>query len=123
MNKYRLSIMLVLIIMVFLYMLDVIKLTDVTNFAFTCSSLLFSISSVANTFAKENKVEEIVKFVLDTSAICVAILLPSLSNEEFLKKIMDYLDSNVLLLLALFFTMASQWAAEIKWKDQNKQKR
>ena len=30
---------------------------------------------------------------------------------------MKIFDSNVLLLLALFFTMAGQWAIEIKLKD------
>lgn len=50
MNKYRISIMCVLLIMVFLYMQGVIEITVVTNFAFTCTSLLFSISSVIEIF-------------------------------------------------------------------------
>lgn len=117
MNKYRISIMCVLLIMVFLYMQGVIEITVVTNFAFTCTSLLFSISSVIDTFAKGNRAEEWIRFVIDTVAIAVAVLLPNLKNEEFITTLMTYFDSNALLLLALFFTMASQWASEIKQKD------
>lgn len=123
MNKYRLSIMCVLLLMVFLYMMDIVEVTAVTNFAFTCTSLLFSISTVIDTFAKGNRKEEIIRFVIDTIAIAVAVLLPSLKDEEFLEVTMNYFDSNVLLLLALFFTMASQWASEIKQKDMKKQQR
>lgn len=117
MNKYRISIMCVLLIMVFLYMQGVIEITVVTNFAFTCTSLLFSISSVIDIFAKGNRAEEWIRFVIDTVAIAVAVLLPNLKNEEFITTLMTYFDSNALLLLALFFTMASQWASEIKQKD------
>ena len=117
MNKYRISIMCVLLIMVFLYMQGVIEITVVTNFAFTCTSLLFSISSVIDTFAKGNRAEEWIRFVIDTVAIAVAVLLPNLKNEEFITTLMTYFDSNALLLLALFFTMARQWASEIKQKD------
>ena len=109
--------------MVFLYMMGIVEVTPVTNFAFTCTALLFSISSAVDTFAKENKKEEKIRFVIDTLAIAVAVLLPSLKDESFIVKIMKYFDSNVLLLLALFFTMASQWAAEIKQKDIKKQQR
>lgn len=55
--------------------------------------------------------------MIDTVAIAVAVLLPNLKNEEFITTLMTYFDSNALLLLALFFTMASQWASEIKQKD------
>lgn len=98
-------------------MQGVIEITMVTNFAFTCTSLLFSISSVIDTFAKGNRAEEWIRFVIDTVAIAVAVLLPNLKNEEFITTLMTYFDSNALLLLALFFTMASQWASEIKQKD------
>lgn len=117
MNKYRLSLMFVLLLMVVLYMMDIVEVTQVTNFAFTCTALLFSVSSVIDTYAKSNKREERVRFIVDTLAIAVAVLLPNVKNEKFLMIIMDYFDSNVLLLLALFFTMASQWASEIKQKD------
>ncbi len=41
--------------------------------AFACTSLLFSISSVVYIFAKENKKEEIIRFVIDTLAIAEAV--------------------------------------------------
>lgn len=34
-NKYRLSIMIVLIIMLFMYMMNIVGITEETNFAFT----------------------------------------------------------------------------------------
>ncbi len=120
MNKYRLSIMIVLIIMVFLYMLGFVGISNVTNFAFTLSALVFSISSAIDTFAKDNSAEQIFRFVLDTLAICVAVIVPNLSDTQLIKDIMDSLDTNVLLLMALFFTMAGQWATEIKLKDIQK---
>lgn len=117
MNKYRLSIMIVLIVMVFLYMFGFVKISNVTNFAFTFAALIFSISSAIDTFAKENRIEQILRFALDTIALCVAILIPNLSDTELINYLMNSLDTNILLLLALFFTMAGQWATEIKLKD------
>ncbi|WP_349672997.1 hypothetical protein [Lacrimispora sp.] len=117
MNKYRLSIMIVLIIMVLLYMLGIVEISEVSNFAFTSSALIFSISSAVDTFAKENKLEKLIRFVLDTFAISVVVLIPNLKDTNLVKLIMNQFDTNVLLLLALFFTMAGQWATEIKLKD------
>lgn len=124
MNKYRLSIMLAIIFMVFLYIIGFIKMSEVTNFSLTLSALIFSISSVVDTFSKEDKFESKVRFLLDTIAIFVVIIIPNLSNSLLVDNIMEKLDSNILLLLALFFTLAGQWATEIKLKDiQNKQKK
>jgi hypothetical protein len=110
--------------MVFLYMLGIIGITNETNFAFTFSALIFSISSAIDTFAKENKTEQKIRFILDTAAICIAVIIPNLSDTELIKSIMDSMDTNVLLLLALFFTMAGQWATDIKLKDiQNNEKK
>ncbi len=120
MNKYRLSVMFVLVLMVFLYMLKIVEIMPVTNFAFTCASLLFSISSAIDTFAKGNKIEERIRFAIDTFAIALVVLLPNMRDEKIVAVIMNSFDSNVLLLLALFFTMASQWSAEIKQKDMKK---
>ena len=75
-----------------------------------------------DTYAIKNKTEERIKFVIDTLAIIVVVLLPSLKDEKLLAVIMSYFDSNILLLLSLFFTMASQWAAEIKKKDMKNNK-
>lgn len=104
-------------------MMDIVEVTPIANFAFTCSALLFSISCAIDTFAKRDRKEEFVRTVIDTLAIAVAVILPNLKDEQFLAAIMNYFDSNILLLLALFFTMASQWAAEIKQKDMKKQQR
>ncbi len=123
MNKYRLSIMIVLIIMVFLYMTGAVEITSVTNFAFTLSALIFSISSAIDTFANDNKIELKLRFIFDTLAIGVAVIIPNLKNTEIVNLMMSFFDTNVLLLLALFFTLAGQWAIEIKLKDmQNKRK-
>ena len=117
MNKYRISIMLALIIMLLLYMLKIVDISEVTNFGVTCSSLLFSISCAIDTFAMEKKFVAGMRFAIDTSAICIAFLIPSFRNEELINNIMSIFDTNVLLLLALFFTMTGQWATEIKIKD------
>ena len=123
MNKYRISIMLTLIIILLLYMLNVVSISEVSNFAVTCSSLLFSISCALDTFARKNKLISGLRFVIDTSAICSIILIPIIKDGNIVKNIMNVLDTNVLLLLALFFTMAGQWATEIKIKDiQNHKK-
>jgi len=113
-NKYRLSIMVVLIIMIFLYVVEIVDISDVTNFAFTCSSLIFSVSAVFDTFAKEHKGEKIIRSILDTAAILCTVLIPNLKDSDLINKLMELFDTNVLLLLALFFTMAGQWAVEIK---------
>lgn len=116
-NKYRLSIMLVLVILIFLYIIDIFSVSEVTNFAITFAALLFSMSSVFDTFSKGSRCEGVVRFVLDTSAICVFMLIPNLNDVQLVYDIMEIFDTNVLLFLSLFFTMANQWASEIKQKD------
>lgn len=44
-NKYRLSFMIVLIIMLFMYMMDIVEITEETNFAFTLAALILSASN------------------------------------------------------------------------------
>ena len=111
----------VLFVMIILYMLNIVCVSEITNFAFTSSSLLLSISSTMDTYADNNKLEERIRFVIDTLAVAVAILLPSLKNVDLIQSLMNNFDTNLLLLLSLFFTLLSQWATEIKWKDlQNK---
>ena len=116
-NKYRLSIMIVLIIMLFMYMLSMVKLTKETNFAFTLSALILSISMVFDTFEKKNRIAEGITFVMEVIALLIIVLFPNLKNIAFLKNLMNILDTNVLLILALFFTFAGQWATEMKIKD------
>ena len=105
-NKYRLSIMIVLIIMLFMYMMGIVGITEETNFAFTLSALILSVSMAVDTFAKQNRIAQAITFILEVCALLVIVLFPNLKDFIFLKKIMGILDSNVLLLLALFFTFA-----------------
>lgn len=117
MNRYRLGIMFVLILMMLTYGLGIINISEATNFSVTLAALIFSVSSVIDTFATENKVESAIRFILDTMAIAVAIILPNINDVELVKKLTETIDTNTLLILSLFFTMAGQWATEIKLKD------
>lgn len=116
-NKYRLSIMIVLIIMLFMYIAGVVGVAYETNFAFTLAALILSISMAVDTFAKQNKIAEGISFVLEVLALLIMVMIPNLKHFVLLKKLMSTLDTNVLLMLALFFTFAGQWATEIKIKD------
>ena len=116
-NKYRLSIMIVLIIMLFMYIAGGVGVAYETNFAFTLAALILSISMTVDTFAKQNKIAEGISFVLEVLALLIMVMIPNLKHFVLLKKLMSTLDTNVLLMLALFFTFAGQWATEIKIKD------
>ena len=116
-NKYRLSFMIVLIIMLFMYMMDIVEITEETNFAFTLAALILSASMAVDTFAKQNQIAQASTFIMEICALLVIVLFPNLKSFIFLKKLMSILDTNVLLLLALFFTFAGQWATEIKIRD------
>ena len=116
-NKYRLSFMIVLIIMLFMYMMDIVEITEETNFAFTLAALILSASMAVDTFAKQNQIAQAITFIMEICALLVIVLFPNLKSFIFLKKLMSILDANVLLLLALFFTFAGQWATEIKIRD------
>ena len=116
-NKYRLSFMIVLIIMLFMYMMDIVEITEETNFAFTLAALILSASMAVDTFAKQNQIAQAITFIMEICASLVIVLFPNLKSFIFLKKLMSILDTNVLLLLALFFTFAGQWATEIKIRD------
>ena len=108
-NKQRLLIMFLLIVMLFLYIVNnghgllynhVIALEDEISFVAALVVLILSIPKAVDTFAKQSKI---------------------------VKKLMSVLDTNILLILILFFAYAGQWAAEIKRKDiknrkENKEK-
>lgn len=115
--------MFALIVMLFFYLVGVINISDATNFAFTSASLLFSISAAVDTYAEKNKRVEIIRFIIDTFAIVIVVLIPNIKNSEMVFKMMEIFDTNVLLILALFFTMAGQWATEIKIIDLQKKMR
>lgn len=116
-NKYRLSFMIVLIIMLFMYMMNIVEITEETNFTFTLAALILSASMAVDTFAKQNQIAQAITFIMEICALLVIVLFPNLKSFIFLKKMMSILDTNVLLLLALFFTFAGQWATEIKIRD------
>jgi len=122
MNKYRIAVMLLLIVIILLYMTNLLQIDAITNFSLTLSALIFSISSVIDTYANENKMEEKIRLVLDTIALGVAIILPRLTNIALIELLLNSLDTNVLLLLSLFFTLAGQWSVEIKMKEVRKGK-
>lgn len=100
-----------------MYLLDVVGVTEEMNFAFTLAALLLSISMAIDTFAKQSKIAEVIIFVLEIFALLIIVLLPNFKDLSFLEELMSILDTNVLLILALFFTFAGQWATEIKIKD------
>ena len=122
MNKHRIAVMFLLIVIILLYMTNLLQIDAITNFSLTLSALIFSISSVIDTYANENKMEERIRLVLDTIALGVAIILPRLTNIALIELLLNSLDTNVLLLLSLFFTLAGQWSAEIKMKEIRKGK-
>lgn len=101
-NKYRLSFMIVLIIMLFMYMMDIVEITEETNFAFTLAALILSASMAVDTFAKQNQIAQAITFIMEICALLVIVLFPNLKSFIFLKNLMSILDTNVLLLLALF---------------------
>lgn len=78
-NKYRLSIMIVLIIMLFMYIAGVVGVAYETNFAFTLAALILSISMTVDTFAKQNKIAEGISFVLEVLALLIMVMIPNMS--------------------------------------------
>ena len=94
-----------------------VRLAAESNFAFSLAALILSISMAVDTFAKPNKIAEGISFVLEVLALLIIVMIPNLKDFVILKKLMSILDTNVLLMLALFFTFAGQWATEIKIKD------
>lgn len=115
--------MIVLVIMLFMYLMGVVKIGDETNFAFTFATLILSISMSIDTFSENNNIAEFIEFILEIIALLAVVLLPNLKNVSILEEIMSVFDTNVMLLMSLFFTFAGQWAAEIKWKDGKKGKK
>lgn len=61
-NKYRLSFVIVLIIMLFMYMMDIVEITEETNFAFILAALILSASMAVDTFAKQNQIAQAIIF-------------------------------------------------------------
>lgn len=116
-NRYRISMMILIIVMYIMYMTKVIKITEVTNFSVSLAVLLLSISTAIDTFSQKNKLADTIMYILEVVSFGVMVIIPSLKNEKIVKEIMNMFDSNVLLLLSLFFTLAGQWSAEIKIRE------
>ena len=129
-NKQRLLIMFLLIVTLFLYIVNnshgllynhVIVLEDEISFVAALIVLILSIPKAVDTFAKQSKIVKSISF------ISKVLMIPYLKDFVLLKKLMSVLDTNILLILILFFAYAGQWAAEIKRKDiknrkENKEK-
>lgn len=116
-NKYRLSFMIVLIIMLFMYMMDIVEITEETNFAFTLAALILSASMAVDTFAKQNQIAQAITFIMEICALLVIVLFPNLKSFIFLKKLMSILDTNVLIVVSTFFYICRTRATEIKIRD------
>ena len=86
-NKYRLSFMIVLIIMLFMYMMDIVEITEETNFAFILAALILSASMAVDTFAKQNQIAQAIIFIMEICALLAIVLLPNLKSFIFLKKL------------------------------------
>lgn len=121
-NKYRLAYMIVIIMMLFMYFVGFVTISCTTNFAFTCAALVLSVSMSIESYAKKSKIIKSIIYILEIVALLIVVMIPNVKDELFIQRIMKICDTNVLLLLALFFTFASQWAAEIKWNDMQNRK-
>lgn len=130
-NKQRLLIMFLLIVTLFLYIVNnshgllynhVIVLEDEISFVAALVVLILSIPMAIDTFAKQNKIVKSISFFLKALALLIIVMTPNLREFVFLEKLMSVLDTNILLILILFFAYAGQWAAEIKRKDINNRK-
>ena len=99
-NKYRLSFMIVLIIMLFMYMMDIVEITEETNFAFTLAALILSASMAVDTFAKQNQIAQAITFIMEICALLVIVLFPNLKSFIFLKKLMYLIEHRQLCLLS-----------------------
>ena len=135
-NKQRLLIMFLLIVMLFLYIVNnghgllynhVIALEDEISFVAALVVLILSIPKAVDTFAKQSKIVKSISFISKVLALLIILMIPYLKDFVLLKKLMSVLDTNILLILILFFAYAGQWAAEIKRKDiknrkENKEK-
>ena len=122
-NKQRLLIMFLLIVMLFLYIVNnghgllynhVIALEDEISFVAALVVLILSIPKAVDTFAKQSKIVKSISFISKVLALLIILMIPYLKDFVLLKKLMSVLDTNILLILILFFAYAGQWAAEIK---------
>lgn len=102
-NKYRLSFMIVLIIMLFMYMMDIVEITEETNFAFTLAALILSASMAVDTFAKQNQIAQAITFIMEICALLVIVLFPNLKKFYIFEKIDEYIRYQCLIVVSTFF--------------------
>lgn len=95
----------------------VIALEDEISFVAALIVLILSIPKAVDTFAKQSKIVKSISFISKVLALLIILMIPYLKDFVLLKKLMSVLDTNILLILILFFAYAGQWAAEIKRKD------
>ena len=77
-----------------MYMMDIVEITEETNFAFTLAALILSASMAVDTFAKQNQIAQAITFIMEICALLVIVLFPNLKSFIFLKKLMSILDTN-----------------------------
>ena len=94
-----------------------IALEDEISFVAALVVLILSIPKAVDTFAKQSKIVKSISFISKVLALLIILMIPYLKDFVLLKKLMSVLDTNILLILILFFAYAGQWAAEIKRKD------
>lgn len=116
-NKQRLLIMFLLIVMLFLYIVNnghgllynhVIALEDEISFVAALVVLILSIPKAVDTFAKQSKIVKSISFISKVLALLIILMIPYLKDFVLLKKLMSVLDTNILLILILFFAYAGQ---------------
>ena len=117
-NKQRLLIMFLLIVMLFLYIVNnghgllynhVIALEDEISFVAALIVLILSIPKAVDTFAKQSKIVKSISFISKVLALLIILMIPYLKDFVLLKKLMSVLDTNILLILILFFAYAGQF--------------
>ena len=131
-NKQRLLIMFLLIVMLFLYIVNnghgllynhVIALEDEISFVAALVVLILSIPKAVDTFAKQSKIVKSISFISKVLALLIILMIPYLKDFVLLKKLMSVLDTNILLILILFFAYAGQIKRkDIKNRKENKEK-
>ena len=113
-NKQRLLIMFLLIVMLFLYIVNnghgllynhVIALEDEISFVAALIVLILSIPKAVDTFAKQSKIVKSISFISKVLALLIILMIPYLKDFVLLKKLMSVLDTNILLILILFFIL------------------
>lgn len=117
MSKGRFLVMGTLALLIFLSMNDWIELDEYRNYAFSLAALIFSFSTIFDTYQDSNRKEEKIRFGFVTVAFIVATVVPILKDKRLIDWLMRTFSSNTLLLMTIFVTIASQCSMELKIKE------